>query len=141
MNKLVVLGAGESGIGASLLAKKNGWDVLVSDNSNIEQKDILDDHNIQWEEDHSLDKSLLADEVVKSPGIPENIEIINTIRNNNIPIISEIEFASRYTNAKIIGITGTNGKTTTTMLIGHILSKAGYDVVVAGNIGISFSKS
>ena len=73
MNKLVVLGAGESGIGASLLAKKNGWDVLVSDNSNITQKDILDDHNIEWEESHSVDKILLADEVVKSPGIPEDI--------------------------------------------------------------------
>ena len=141
MNRLVVLGAGKSGIGASLLAKKNGWDVLVSDNSNITQKDILDDHNIEWEESHSVDKILLADEVVKSPGIPEDISIINTIRNNHIPIISEIEFASRYTKAKIIAVTGTNGKTTTTLLIGHILSKAGYDVLIAGNIGISFSKS
>lgn len=142
MTKLVVLGGGESGIGAALLAKKNGYDVFVSDNGIITDKEVLTNNDIKWEEgNHTLSEILTATEVVKSPGIPDSINLIKTIKEKGINIISEVEFAYRYTKAKIIAITGSNGKTTTTLLIGHILKNAGFDVLVAGNIGTGFSKS
>ena len=142
MKKLVVLGGGESGIGAALLAKRNCYDVFVSDNGIIDEKEILTKHNIRWEEGcHSIKEILTADEVVKSPGIADNIDLIKKIKKNNIPIISEIEFAFQFTKGKIIAISGTNGKTTTTLLISYILQNAGYDVIVTGNIGNGFSKS
>ncbi len=140
--KLAILGAGESGTGAAVLAMKKGFDVFVSDISSIkeEYKTILNDHNISWEENkHSQSRILEADEVVKSPGIPDKVEIIQLIIKNEINIISEIEFASRYSNAKKICITGSNGKTTTTMLVYHILKKAGLNVGLAGNVGQSFA--
>ena len=141
-DNLVVLGGGESGIGAAYLANKKGIKVFLSEKKMIDKKykKILTENNIDFEEgDHSLDKLLCATEIVKSPGIPDSSNLINEIRRNNIPIISEIEFASRFTNAKIIGITGSNGKTTTTSLIYHILKSSGFNVGVAGNIGNSFS--
>ena len=142
MKKLVVLGGGESGIGAALLAKKNGHDVFVSDKGIITDKEVLTNNDIKWEEgNHTLSEILTATEVVKSPGIPDSIDLIKTIKEKGINIISEVEFAYRYTKAKIIAITGSNGKTTTTLLIGHILKNAGFDVLVAGNIGTGFSKS
>ena len=142
MKKLIVLGGGESGLGAALLAKKNGYDVFVSDKGMISDKEVLTNNEIKWEEgNHSLSEILSADEVVKSPGIPDTIRLISDIKDSGIPIISEVEFAYRYTNAKIVAITGSNGKTTTTLLVGHILEKAGYDVLVAGNVGTGFAKS
>ena len=142
MKKLVVLGAGESGIGAALLAKKNNYDVFVSDIGIITEKTVLSNNEIRWEEGiHTKYEILSATEVVKSPGIPDSIELIQDLKSKGIPVISEVEFAFRYTKAKIIAITGTNGKTTTTLLIGHILKKAGYDVLVAGNIGTGFARS
>jgi len=142
MKKLVVLGGGESGVGAALLAKQNNYDVFVSDKGTISDKEVLTNNDIKWEEGiHSVDEIMTASEVVKSPGIPDSIQLIKEIKSKGIPIISEVEFACRYTNAKIVAITGSNGKTTTTLLVGHILDKAGYDVLVAGNIGIGFAKS
>ena len=142
MKKLVVLGAGESGIGSALLANKMGYEVFVSERHEIVEKDILIKNNIEFEEGgHSSEIILLADEIVKSPGIPDDIYIIREARNRSIPIISEIEFAFRYTEAKIVAITGSNGKTTTTLLIGHILKNARYDVLIAGNIGKGFARS
>ena len=145
MNKrIVVLGAGISGTGAAVLAKKKGFDVFVSDNGKItdESKKVLLNNNIDFEEGkHSLHKILIADEVIKSPGIPDNIELIQKLNFRVIPVISEVEFAFRYTAAKIVAITGSNGKTTTTLLLGHILRNAGYDVLVAGNIGVGFALS
>jgi len=141
-DNLVVLGGGESGVGVAYLASKKGIKVFLSDNNLIkkEYKNILIENNIEFEEgSHSLTKLLNATEVVKSPGISDDSDLINKIRINNIPVISEIEFASRFTNAKIIGITGSNGKTTTTSLIYHILKSSGLNVGVAGNIGNSFS--
>ena len=141
--KIAVLGAGESGVGAALLAKKKGLAVFVSDSGSIKNKDkkVLSNHEIKWEEGkHSLEKILLADEVVKSPGIPDDIELINSIKSSGKSVISEVEFAFRYTNAKVLAITGSNGKTTTTLLLGHILKKAGLDVLVAGNVGVGFAK-
>lgn len=140
--KIVVLGAGESGVGSAVLAQKKGFDVWVSDKSAIKQKykDMLVKYNIPFEEQtHSEDKILDADEVIKSPGIPESADIIKKIRAKGIHIISEIEFAGRYTSAKTICITGSNGKTTTTMLTYFILSHAGYNVGLAGNVGKSFA--
>ncbi len=140
--RVVILGAGISGMGAALLAKKMDLDVFVSDNAKIDNKhrEILFNHKIEWEDNgHTLRKIINADEVIKSPGISDQIELIQKLKNNNIPIISEIEFAYRYTKSKIIAVTGSNGKSTTTLLIGHILKKAGLDVLIAGNIGISFS--
>ena len=119
-SKLVILGGGESGTGAALLAMKKGFDVFVSDISNIkeEYKTILNEHNIPWEENkHTQSKILEAGEVVKSPGIPDKVKIIQLIIETRINIISEIEFASRYSSSKKICITGSNGKTTTTMLV------------------------
>ena len=141
---LVVLGGGISGLGTAVLAKKKGLDVFLSDIGLIsaDYKSILSTNNIEWEEKkHSEELILEAKEIMKSPGIPDNLSLIQEIRNRNIPIISEIEFASRYTNAKIAAITGSNGKTTTTLLLGNILKNAGYDVLVAGNIGVGFALS
>lgn len=139
---IAILGAGESGVGAAVLAKKQGFDVFVSDKGLISDKykEQLVEHAINFEEStHTLDKILKADEVIKSPGIPDKVELVQLLLEKEIPVISEIEFAGRYTNAKIIGITGSNGKTTTTMLTYHILKKAGLNVGVAGNIGDSFA--
>lgn len=142
MKRIVILGAGESGAGAAVLAKVKGFDVFVSDKSAIKDnyKKQLDDYQIPWEEgDHTLDKVLNADEVIKSPGIPDKAPIIQQLTAQGTPIISEIEFAGRYTDAKMICITGSNGKTTTTSLIFHILKNAGYNVGLAGNIGRSLA--
>ena len=128
MKRIVVLGAAESGAGAAVLAKKEGFDVFVSDMSAIKDKykELLNSHEIVWEEGHHTEELILnADEVIKSPGIPENAPMILKIKEKHIPIISEIEFAGRYTHAKMICITGSNGKTTTTSLIYHILKNAG----------------
>ncbi len=140
--RIVILGGGESGTGSAVLAKKQGFDVFLSDNSSIENKykNILNKHNVEWEENkHTLSKILNASEVIKSPGIPDKTELVKAIINKKIKIISEIEFAGRYTKAKKICITGSNGKTTTTTLIYHILKKAGLNVGIAGNIGDSFA--
>jgi len=136
------LGGGESGVGSAVLAIKKGFEVFLSDNSIIQDKykQILNKYKIDWEEEtHTFDKILNADEVIKSPGIPDNIPVIKSIIKKNIKIISEIEFAGRYTNATKICITGSNGKTTTAFLIYHILKKAGLNVGLAGNIGDSFA--
>ncbi len=142
MKRIVVLGAAESGAGAAVLAKKKGFDVFVSDMSTIKDKykELLNSHEIVWEEGHHTEELILnADEVIKSPGIPENAPMILKLKEKKIPIISEIEFAGRYTHAKMICITGSNGKTTTTSLIYHILKNAGYNVGLAGNIGRSLA--
>lgn len=141
-NRIVVLGGGESGVGAAALAAKQGFDVFLSDMGSIKPKykEILKKYNVTWEEGkHTASLILNASEVVKSPGIPDNVPIVQEIRANGIPVLSEIEFASRYTNAFKICITGTNGKTTTTTLIHHMLKKAGLNVGVAGNVGKSFA--
>jgi len=142
MKRIVILGAAESGAGAAVLAKKEGFDVFVSDMSKIKDryKELLDNHGIVWEEGQHTDELILnADEVIKSPGIPENAPMIVKLKEKGTPIISEIEFAGRYTDAKMICITGSNGKTTTTSLIYHILKNAGYNVGLAGNIGSSLA--
>ena len=141
-SRIVILGAAESGAGAAVLAKKQGFDVFVSDLSEIKDKykRQLDKYGIEWEEkQHTEEKILNADEVIKSPGIPETAPMIRKIREKQIHIISEIEFAGRYTDAKMICITGSNGKTTTTSLIYYILKEAGYNVGLAGNIGNSLA--
>ncbi|MGB6082871.1 UDP-N-acetylmuramoyl-L-alanine--D-glutamate ligase [Moheibacter sp.] len=140
---LVILGGGESGVGAALLGKKQGFRVFLSDKGELkaEYREKLSDNGIEFEEEkHSESKILNADIVVKSPGIPGKAEIILKLKEKHIPIVSEIEFASRYTNAKIIAITGSNGKTTTTSLIHHILTQAGLNVGLGGNIGKSFAE-
>ena len=142
MKRIVVLGAGESGAGAAVLAKKEGFDVFVSDMSKIadKYKKRLDSHQIAWEEgQHTEEKILNADEIIKSPGIPDTAPMIKKVKEKGIHIISEIEFAGRYTNSKMICITGSNGKTTTTSLIYHIFKEAGYDAGLAGNIGNSLA--
>ena len=142
MKRIVILGGGESGAGAAVLAKKQGFDVFLSDLSEIkpEYKALLDKYEIQWEEkQHSEDLILNADEVIKSPGIPEKAPLIKKLRAKGMSIISEIEFAGRYTKAKMICITGSNGKTTTTMLVYHILKNAGLNVGLAGNVGQSLA--
>ncbi|NSW44758.1 MAG: UDP-N-acetylmuramoyl-L-alanine--D-glutamate ligase [Bacteroidales bacterium] len=142
--RITILGCGESGMGAALLAQSKGFDVFVSDRSEIksEYKKPLIEANIPFEENtHTFETILASDLIIKSPGIPEKSEIIKTIRHHNIPIISEIEFAAQYTNAKIIAITGSNGKTTTTLLTYHIFKKAGLNVGLAGNVGKSFALS
>jgi UDP-N-acetylmuramoylalanine--D-glutamate ligase len=144
MKKIAVLGAGESGVGTAILAKKKGYDVFVSDSGKILKKynDVLLNNNIPFEiGKHTIDKILEADLVVKSPGIPDDTVLIKKIKGRQISVISEIEFASKYTKATIIGITGSNGKTTTTLLTHHILKKAGLNVGVAGNVGDSFALS
>lgn len=140
--RLVILGSGESGVGSAILAKQKGYDVFVSDKGAIKDKykKPLQENNIAFEEgQHTEDLILNATEVIKSPGIPEKAELVKKLRAKNIPVISEIEFAGRYTNAKKICITGSNGKTTTTMLTYHILKKAGYNVGLGGNVGKSFA--
>lgn len=142
MKRIVVLGAGESGAGAAVLAKAKGFDVFVSDMSAIKDKykKLLDDHHIEWEEGHHTeDRILRADEVIKSPGIPDQAPMVRKLIEKGTHIISEIEFAGRYTDSKMICITGSNGKTTTTSLIYHIFKDAGYDVGLAGNIGKSLA--
>ncbi|GAB4301923.1 MAG: UDP-N-acetylmuramoyl-L-alanine--D-glutamate ligase [Marinilabiliales bacterium] len=142
-NRLVILGSGESGTGTAILAKKQGYDVFVSDFGLIKDKykNILEQYNIQYEEGkHTLENILNADEIVKSPGIPDTVPVMKSILDKKIPVLSEIEFAGRYTNAKTICITGSNGKTTTTSLIYYILKKAGLNVGLAGNIGESFAR-
>lgn len=141
---IVVLGAGISGVGAAVLAKKKGFDVFVSEKGKItdSNKKVLSNNMIDWEEgQHTIEKMLDASEVIKSPGIPDRIELIQNLYAQNIRVISEIEFAFRYTKAKIVAITGSNGKTTTSLLLGHVFKNAGYDVLIAGNIGTGFSLS
>jgi len=142
MKRIVVLGGGESGAGAAVLAKKKGFDVFLSDSSEIkpQYKEWLNRYDIRFEEGkHTEELILKAHEVIKSPGIPDKAPIVVKIREKKIPIISEIEFAGRYTNAYTICITGSNGKTTTTSLIYHMMQKAGLNVGLAGNIGNSFA--
>jgi len=143
-NRIVVLGLGISGLGAAILAKKKGFDVFVSERGNISnynKKTLLENHIDYEQGQHTLEYILNANEVIKSPGISDNSNLIQQLSLHNIPVISEIEFAFRYTKAKIAAITGTNGKTTTTLLLGHILRNAGYDVLVAGNVGVGFALS
>ena len=141
--KIVILGAGESGIGAALLAQKKGFEVFVSDRGEIkaEFKLELEKSKIPYEElQHTESKIFEASEIIKSPGIPDKVALIKELKKRGIPVISEIEFAARFTNATIIGITGSNGKTTTTKLIFHLLKTAGLNVAVGGNIGTSFAR-
>jgi UDP-N-acetylmuramoylalanine--D-glutamate ligase len=140
--RMVILGAGESGTGAAILARQKGFDVFVSDSGKIKPfyRDMLDDYNILFESGGHTERLILnATEVIKSPGIPESVPIVRAIRKKGIRIISEVEFAGRYTGAKKICITGSNGKTTTTSLIHHMMRKAGLNVGMAGNVGRSFA--
>ena len=142
MKRLVILGGGESGVGTAILGKKEGYDVFVSDFGKIKDnyRDVLNQYEIQWEdEQHTEDKILNADVVMKSPGIPEKAPIVKKLIEKGIPVISEIEFANDFTNAMTIGITGSNGKTTTTMLTYHLLKEGGLNVGLGGNIGKSFA--
>ena len=142
MKRIVILGAGESGAGAAVLAKKEGFDVFVSDMSKIAPRyqQMLNERGISWEEGHHTESLILnADEIIKSPGIPDKAPMVTKAIAAGIPIISEIEFAGRYTTSKMICITGSNGKTTTTSLIYHIFKAAVYDVGLAGNIGHSLA--
>ena len=142
MKRIVILGGGESGVGAAVLAKKQGFEVFLSDMSAIkpQYKAVLEEYKIDWEEkQHSESLILNADEIIKSPGIPEKAPVIKKLVDQGTPVISEIEFAGRYTKAKMICITGSNGKTTTTMLIYHILKNAGFKVGLAGNVGQSLA--
>lgn len=139
---VVILGAGESGLGSAILAQKQGFAVFVSDLGKIKEKykNVLLQHQIEFEEgQHSEEKILKCETVIKSPGIPDTAPLIQKLHQNGIPVISEIEFAGRYTNAKTVCITGSNGKTTTTLLTYHILKNAGLNVGLAGNVGKSFA--
>ncbi len=139
---MVILGSGESGVGSAILAQAKGYDVFVSDKSLIKEKYKLElvHHSIAFEEGtHTENLILNATEIIKSPGIPDKVELVQKAKAKNIPVISEIEFAGRHTKAKTICITGSNGKTTTTLLTYHILKKAGYNVGLGGNIGKSFA--
>jgi UDP-N-acetylmuramoylalanine--D-glutamate ligase len=141
--RLVILGGGESGVGTAILGKKMGYDVFVSDFGKIKDnyKEVLNHYAIEWEnETHTENKILNADLVMKSPGVPEKAPIVKKLVEKNIPVISEIEFAAQFTKAKTIGITGSNGKTTTTMLVYHLLKSAGLNVGLGGNIGKSFAR-
>ncbi|MCF6296041.1 MAG: UDP-N-acetylmuramoyl-L-alanine--D-glutamate ligase [Flavobacteriaceae bacterium] len=141
--RLVILGAGESGLGTALLGKEKGFEVFVSDKGKIKEKykDVLINNEIEWEElQHTEHKILNADVVMKSPGIPDNVSIVKKLVENNISVVSEIELASQFTDANLIGITGSNGKTTTTMMIHQILTNANFNAGIAGNIGESFAK-
>ncbi|MCM5661474.1 UDP-N-acetylmuramoyl-L-alanine--D-glutamate ligase [Galbibacter mesophilus] len=143
MKRLVVLGGGESGVGTAILGKKEGFDVFVSDKGNIKEKykNVLKNIEVDWEEgEHSEDKILNADLVMKSPGIPDKAPLVKKLVEAKIAVVSEIEFASEYTGATIVGITGSNGKTTTTMLTNHLLKNGGLNVGMAGNIGDSFAQ-
>ncbi|MCK0189475.1 UDP-N-acetylmuramoyl-L-alanine--D-glutamate ligase [Arenibacter sp. F20364] len=143
MRRLVVLGGGESGVGTAILGKKEGFEVFVSDKGIVkeEYRKVLEHFEIDWEEEqHTEEKILNADLVMKSPGIPDTVPLVLKLKEAGVPIVSEIEFASRFTKATIIGITGSNGKTTTTMLTNHILKEDGLNVGMAGNIGDSYAK-
>jgi UDP-N-acetylmuramoylalanine--D-glutamate ligase len=142
MKRLVVLGGGESGVGTAILGKKEGYNVFVSDFGKIKDtyRDVLNNYEIQWEDQqHSENLILNADIVMKSPGIPEKAPIVKKLFEKGIPVISEIEFAANFTKAMTIGITGSNGKTTTTMLTYHLLKQGGLNVGLGGNIGKSFA--
>lgn len=142
MKRLVILGGGESGVGTAVLAQKKGYEVFLSDKGKLKDKykDVLSKYGIQWEEEQHTEALILnATEVVKSPGIPDKVELIKKLKEKGIPVISEIEFAGRYTKAKMICITGSNGKTTTTLLTYHLLQKAGLNVGLGGNVGKSFA--
>jgi len=142
MKRLVILGGGESGVGTAVLAKKKGFEDFLSDKGKLKDKykEVLSNNEIEWEEEKHTEALILnADEVVKSPGIPDKTEMVVKLKEKNIPVISEIEFAGRYTQAKKICITGSNGKTTTTLLTYHIFKNAGLNVGLAGNIGKSFA--
>lgn len=142
MKRLVILGGGESGVGTAILGKKHGYDVFLSDGGKLKDsyKEILIINGVKWEQISHTDELILnADVVMKSPGISDSAEIVQKLKNKGIPVISEIEFASQFTKAKTIGITGSNGKTTTTMLTYHLLKSAGLNVGIAGNIGKSFA--
>lgn len=142
MKRVVVIGAGESGVGAAVLAKVKGMDVWLTDSGHVSDKyrEVLEKYDIAWEEGHhTVEKVLAADEIIKSPGVPLTVPIVQQAMSKNIPIISEIEFAGRYTDAKMVCITGSNGKTTTTLLTYHILKNAGLDVGLAGNVGRSLA--
>lgn len=139
---IVILGAGESGVGTALLAIQKGYEVFVSDKSEIKEKykAVLIENQIPFEEgSHDVERILKADWVMKSPGIPDKVPLVKQLKEKGIPVISEIEFAAQYTQATIFGITGSNGKTTTTMMLYHILQKAGFNVAEGGNIGESFA--
>ena len=143
MERLVVLGGGESGVGTAILGKQKGFDVFVSDSKSISEKykQVLLHHEIDFEENQHTEAAILnANVVMKSPGIPEKVHIVKKLLEKKIPVISEIEFAGQFTNATIVGITGSNGKTTTTMLTHHILKNAGLNVGMGGNIGKSFAQ-
>ena len=143
MARLVVLGGGESGVGTAILGLKKGFEVFVSDKGEIKDKykEVLEHFGIEWESgQHTEAKILNADMVMKSPGIPDKVPLIKELVAKGIPVISEIEFASRYTNATIIGITGSNGKTTTTMMTYHLVKEGGLNAGMAGNIGDSYAK-
>jgi len=142
MKKIVILGAGESGAGSAILARRKGFDVFVSDLGEMKQKyrEILNNNKIRWEEGkHTEEEIFKADEVIKSPGVREDAPIVMHLRGKSIPVISEIEFAGRYATGKKICVTGSNGKTTVTNLIYHILNKAGKNVAMTGNVGNSFA--
>ncbi|WP_372650549.1 Mur ligase family protein, partial [Draconibacterium sp.] len=139
---VAILGGGESGVGAAILAQKQGYEVFVSDLGKIKEKykDVLSNYKIGFEEGHhSEEKIRSAELVVKSPGIPETAPLVKQLKEQGTPVISEIEFGGRFTSAKTICITGSNGKTTTTLLTYHILQKAGLNVGLAGNVGKSFA--
>jgi len=141
--RLVILGGGESGVGTAILGKQKGYNVFVSDKGKIkaEYRNVLEHFDIDWEnEKHTEAKILNADLVMKSPGIPDTVPLVKALKEKGIPVISEIEFASRYTDATLIGITGSNGKTTTTMLTHHLLKEGGLHAGMAGNIGDSYAK-
>ena len=142
-NQIAILGAGESGVGAAILAKQKGWEVFVSDFGEIKgnYKRELEENEIEFEENgHTSAKILNVGQVIKSPGVPDKAPIVKALLKAEIPVVSEIEFAAQYTDAPLIGITGSNGKTTTTNLIFHILKMARYNVGVAGNVGYSFAR-
>ncbi|GAB4507357.1 MAG: UDP-N-acetylmuramoyl-L-alanine--D-glutamate ligase [Allomuricauda sp.] len=143
MGRLVILGGGESGVGTAILGKQKGFEVFVSDKGEIQEKykEVLEHFEIEWESgEHTEAKILNADLVMKSPGIPDSVPLVKTLVEKGVPVISEIEFASKYTDATLIGITGSNGKTTTTMLTYHLLKNGGLNVGMAGNIGDSYAK-
>ncbi|GJH41258.1 UDP-N-acetylmuramoylalanine--D-glutamate ligase [Capnocytophaga sp. HP1101] len=143
MKRLVILGGGESGVGTAILGKKKGWEVFLSDKGTLKPhyRETLNKEGIQWEEgSHTEEKILSADVIMKSPGIPDKAPIIKKAHEKGISVISEIEFASQYTDSLIVGITGSNGKTTTTLLTHHIFKEAGLQVGLGGNIGYSFAE-